>query len=77
MYTDEYVNKNVEIDWVTKSNNAAQQLVERANREFPFYSMCRSYTLADKVATYEFKFTVSNAEAMTLIAVLEQMEGVQ
>lgn len=77
MYTDEYVNKNVEIDWVTKSNNAAQQLIERANREFPFYSMHRAYTLADKVATYEFKFTVSNAEAMTLITVLEQMEGVQ
>ena len=57
MFIDEYLNKTVEIDWVTKSNNAAQQLVERA--------------------TYEFKFTVSNAEAMTLITVLEQMGGVQ
>ena len=77
MFIDEYVNKTVEIDWVTKSNNAAQQLVERANREFPFYSMRRSYTPADNIATYEFKFTVNNAEAMTLITVLEQMEGVQ
>lgn len=76
MFIDEYVAKVVELEWTTTSNNAAQQLIDRANREYPRYLMERSYETATGTPSYHFRFTVSNEDAMHLVTVLKQMEGV-
>lgn len=76
MFLDEYVAKVVELEWITNSNNAAQQLIDRANRDYPRYLMQRSYEVASGTPTYHFRFTVSVEDAMTLTTVLKQMEGV-
>lgn len=76
MFIDEYVAKVVELEWITTSNNAAQQLIDRANRDYPRYLMQRSYEAASGTPSYHFRFTVTNEDAMSLITVLEQMEGV-
>lgn len=76
MFIDEYVAKVVELEWITTSNNAAQQVIDRANRDYPRYLMQRSFETASETPTYHFSFTVSNEDAMHLITVLKQMEGV-